>query len=106
MLAATPNNAQGLGLLRLILTLVGENNGNIPASLKSRLETVIAQAKHLNADPTSIQQAVLPESIELALEMKVDQELADELESITNFDSIGSERATRILKEMENCSVC
>lgn len=106
MLAAAPINSQGLGLLRLILTVVSEKSGNIPESLQAHLLTVIDQAKLLNADPTAIKQTILPESIELALEMKVEKGLANELESITTFDTIGSERAVRILKEIGNCPVC
>lgn len=106
MLAAAPINSQGLGLLRLILTLVSEQSSNIPQSLKTHLVTVIDQAKLLNADPTSVKQPILPESIELAFEMKVEKGLADELAPITTFDTIGSDRADRILKEIGSCPVC
>lgn len=106
MLAATPIDSQGLGLLRLILTVVSERSGSIPEPLQNHLLAVISQAKLLNVDPTAIKQAIMPESIELALEMKVEKGLANELESITTFDTIGAERADRILKEIGNCPVC
>lgn len=102
MLAAAPSpQSDSLELIRLALSMVRSGEPNIPDSLKIYFSTVIEQARTLAGDPSSVQGEVLPEAIDLALEIRSVKEFSDEIERIESVDTLSPGVATKLLSVME-----
>ena len=103
MLAAVPERSgSSLDLVRLVLSIIANDGQNVPPQLKDLLVGVIGEAKELAADPTRKARLIYPESILLALEMREEKVLAEEVREITTFDSIRPEIANRMLSSMRH----
>ena len=100
MLAAATKSSGPLGLVRLILSLVQNGGQPIPEQLKDHLLVVVQQARTIAANPADIGNQALPEAIELALEIKSADVLKDELDQVTNFQSINADLARRLLDRL------
>lgn len=105
MLAATPQNSQSLELVKLVLSLISSGNDQIPEPLKQHASLVFSQAKSLAEKPSSVTVDILPESINLALEMRLIDELSKEMEEVSDIESITPALANRLLTTMESRSV-
>ena len=99
MIAAVPERPHTLELVRLILSLVSEQN-DIPLKLKQHLIDVIQSAKRLAEDPQSAGN-VSPEAIELAVEIQREAALATTLRGVTSFENIDPALARQLLGQME-----
>ncbi|MGV3581658.1 MAG: hypothetical protein ACO1N8_05065 [Methylophilus sp.] len=100
MLAAISDNPRPLELVKLVLTMVAKDGENIPPLLKQFLIDVISEAKILSQDPSHAANIKNIEAIQLALEMKSTQDLADTLGDITTFESIRPQLANKMLLTM------
>lgn len=101
MLAAIPDNPRPLELIRLVLSMIAKDGGDIPPQLKQFLVDVISEAKTLSKDPSQVSSIKNFEAIQLALEMKITEELTSSLNRITTFESIRPELANQMLKTMD-----
>lgn len=102
MLAAAPEKSRSLELVKLVLLLVSENEeGTIPAGLKDEFIRIIEQARQLAVDPQTPQEKVIPESIDLALEMQAIGSVSDAIKQVTDFDAITPLVADKLLSAME-----
>ena len=101
MLAAAPGNNQTLELVRLVLSLVEHENATISDELKVHTISVIQQAAELTANPADFHGNLMPEAVELAVEMKAAAGLADELANVTSFEKLQPELAKKMLQQME-----
>lgn len=103
MLRAAPANDGALELVRLTLLLVQNHREyNISKDLKSYFVRVVSEAKQLTSDPANSDSNVLPESIELALRMKLYAELFQDMENISDISAVSPELAGKLLRKMEN----
>lgn len=102
MLAAISDNPRPLELVKLVLTMVANDGDNIPPLLKQFLIDVISEAKVLTQDPFHAANIKNTEAIQLALEMKSTQGLADTLGRITTFESIRPQLANQMLVSMDH----
>lgn len=104
MLAAAQIKRSPLETFEVSLNLMASNTAELPTSLQRYVMDVITQAKSLSQDPNMSLRAtdILPEAIILALEMKVRNILAIEINKITNFESINSELAFKLLSQLES----
>jgi len=87
----------------LSLTASGEK---VPDDIKAYFALILKQAKELVRHPESIKSDVLPESIDLALDLLKFEGLSDNLSPIDQVENLSGEQATVILKKMEYCPVC
>ena len=103
MLRAAPERNGALELIRLTLQLVQRHcEDDISDDLKSHFVRVVHEAKQLTTDPANATAAVLPESIELALRMKLYVELSESMEDVDGVETISPELASKLLSTMEN----
>lgn len=100
MLAATREKTRSLELLRLILDLANQHQ-QVPESLRKHLMDVIAQAKQLADDPSSVHGVISPEALALARQIRSQTDLAAAVQQITSFDSIDSKIASSVLHSLE-----
>lgn len=105
MLVSARKGSDTLGLVKLALSLISAEDKNIPSSLVDHFNVVIAQAKDLAIQPTSVPDQVLPESIELAIEIKNIKDLSNDLNGITNLENITPDLANSLLRQMEKHAV-
>ncbi len=102
MLAAAPSQQRdSLELIRLALSMVRNGEPNIPKSLTEYFSTVLQQAKALALDPSQPQAELLPEAIDLALEIQSVKEFSDELKKVESIDKIPPGIAKKLLIVME-----
>jgi hypothetical protein len=107
MLAAAPKRQdKSLDLFCLALTLICKKEDNIPASLKTYFEEVVSQARVLARDPTQVQGRIMPEAIQLALEMRRAKQFSTQIEGVNGVDSVTPEIAGNILSAVETSFVC
>lgn len=78
----------------------------VPNEIKDYFASVLMQAKELVRHPESVKPDILPEAIDLALEIKNVEALSDSLQSVEKLDSLTVVQASEILRKMEYCSVC
>lgn len=106
MLAATPSTRQNpLELVRLALSMVEAGERDIPESLKKYFLAVLSQARTLAKDPPEAHGELLPEAIELALEIRTMKEFSEEIDRIETVDKISPDVAKKLLSAMEQSPV-
>lgn len=105
MLAATPQVSSSQELFRLVLTLISSGSRDIPNSLKEHFLTVLSQAKIIVGDAEITLENVLPESIDLAFEIKEIDGLYDSLKTIDDIENVSPALADHLLNSMEHYSV-
>ena len=92
-------------LFRTALLLVADGN-QVPTEIEEYFSLVLKQAKSLLLKPESLNQDIVPDAINLALEFKRNVELSDKFNHINKLQSLSKIQASTILKEMEYVSVC
>jgi hypothetical protein len=100
VLSAAKEKTPSLDLVRLILSLANQHQ-EVPDVLRRHLMDVIAQARQLAGDPSSVKGAVSPEAVALARQIRAQSNLAAVVNQITSFDSINSELASSVLHNLE-----
>lgn len=100
MLAAIPITSSSLDLIKVALSLVAANQQNVPQRLQTFVEEVIADAVRLAAGDRNYH-ARHREAIDLALELRQDQTLAEDMGHIQSFKNIRPEAAAKMLASME-----
>jgi len=102
MLAATPSQeSRVLTLFQLALRLVGQSEQPISPEMHTYFNRVLHQAKALNQDPSSITGGLLPEAIQLALNMRELEELRGVLSDADDLASVSPALADSILNNLE-----
>ena len=102
MLAATASYPQTLELFRLVLSLQSSHYEDIPDSLEERFNLVLTQAKQLAQAPDSARDGMLPESVDLALEILSTDNLAENIAKASSLGTMSPKLARRILQEMDS----
>ncbi len=103
MLAATTASyPQTLELFRLVLSLQSSHYEDIPDSLEERFNLVLTQAKQLARAPDSAVDGMLPESVDLALEILSTDNLAENIAKASSLGTMSPKLAKRILQEMDS----
>lgn len=105
MIVSASQGPQTLELFRLVLDLISKQEPNIPTPLKEHFNSVIAQAKQLAESPDSVKESILPESVDLALEIRSAGDFAKSIKNIDSLDKITPALASKLLKGMETHSV-
>ncbi|WP_041802788.1 hypothetical protein [Micavibrio aeruginosavorus] len=103
MFAALPYSSQPLEAFELCLSLLGQQKGGFPESLESYLMNVINQAKLLSDDLANMERDtsyILPEAVTLALYMQSKADLAKDINSIINIQSINMDIAKSVLAKL------
>ncbi len=101
MLSATSGTPNSLDVVRLVLSLVQRQEPEIPNALRTHFATVVTQAKQLAIKPTTDLQGVLPESIDLAFEMRRLEALRKHIDTISSVDQLNPALAGQVLRAME-----
>jgi hypothetical protein len=103
MLGAAPEKNGTLELIRLALQLVRQNHiDDISDEFRTYFDRVLQEAKDLSADPALINPNTLPESIELALRLKLYNELSQDMAGVNDILAVTPELAGELLRKMEN----
>lgn len=102
MLSAKSAKDQSFGLFFLALKLAKTKTDNIPSGLTEHYEKVISQAKLLieNQDE-ALKQPLLPESFRLAMAMKNDESLQNNVYEATTLRDLPENLAIQITKEVK-----
>jgi hypothetical protein len=100
MLAAIPKRTHEMELVKLTLSLVSSRESEIPQALKDFFTTVVTQAKALAANPRTPPESLIPEAIDLALEMVEEEAFWDTITPVSNFDGLTPDVAERLLTFM------
>lgn len=100
MLSATPDKDRSLELIKLILSYVSQDQ-NVPDSVQRHFIQVVEQAKRLANDPRDVSEDLIPESIDLALEMKMANDFSSEINNVSDFNKITPALASRLLQSMK-----
>jgi len=103
MLAAAPKVPHSQELFKLVLNLISSET-DVPLSLKEYFITVLLQAKNLTKT-SEIPQNILPESIDLAFEIKTIKGLSESLKNIDKIENVSPDLANKLLASMEQYSV-
>jgi len=106
MLSATPNKQFELELFRLALSLCVTEKETVPTSLRKHFNKVLSQAKRISDKPNKISKTILPEAVELALEMRSHEDILSDISKINDFDQLTPDTASHLLNSMECSSVC
>ncbi len=77
--AASPERERFPPLFQLALQVLSAR-GELPAQLAQHLETVIVQALEIAGDPQKVSPSTLPEAIQLALEIRGNDQLRAAIE--------------------------
>lgn len=101
MLAAVPaEDARILEVFRLALAMVGQGKSDIPPQLVSYFDTVLEQARRLSIDPKSVSSPIMPEAIQLALELR-GKPFRDAVGDITTLSAVSPSQANEVLSSLE-----
>ncbi|WP_157861920.1 hypothetical protein [Methylobacterium sp. Leaf361] len=102
MLAAAPaEETRVLALFQLALRLIRQGQGGVPPELERYFNSVLAQARSLSNDPRAVQGQLLPEAIQLALDIRDLDGLKDEIEGAHDASTVSPALADRILMRLE-----
>jgi hypothetical protein len=106
MLAATsPREGQRIEQLLFALSLIGRGDTAVPAALREYLQTVLHQAKELAANPAQAGGPLLPEAIQLALEMRKREALSSQMQSVKDESAVTADDANKLLAAVEEALV-
>jgi len=106
MLATPAVEQNGFDLFCLGLTMIGRGDTDMPAPLKAHLVAVITQAMTLAENPDRIEGALLPEAIQLALEIRDGGQLSAIIKKLGSPQSITPALANEILHDVESSVAC
>jgi hypothetical protein len=98
--AAAAPEARILQLFRLALDIaVAEST--VPAQLIEYFNRVLSQARALDRDPSSKVESVMPEAIQLALDIRERAELRQAVSDIQSFNDVSPNKAAEVLRQLE-----
>jgi hypothetical protein len=101
MLHAVSPESQSLGLFRLVLKLIANDDRRIPQDLRDRFICILGEASQLAAHPSDPSITItIPESIDLAVFMVGDVEIRQAFQEIGSFESMDSQKARKILSQL------
>jgi hypothetical protein len=101
MLAAAPaEQTRNLQLFNLALSIVGSGS-NIPAPLATYFDEVLRQARDLASNPAEKHGSVLPEAIQIALDLRSDSSLAEALSRVRSIAEMKPEEAQKVMLSLE-----
>jgi hypothetical protein len=104
MLAAAPApEARMLELFRLALGIAHARR-TVPDQLIEYFNTILSQARELDRDPTTRLDSVMPEAIQLALDLRVRSELRRAVSGINSFNDVTPTNAADVLRHLEEMS--
>ncbi len=104
MLAALPApEARTLELFRLAL-LIAQLKERVPDELAAYFDRVLSQARVLERDPTARLESVMPEAVQLALDLRARNGLRLAVEDITSMTNVTPTKATDVLRHLEEMS--
>jgi hypothetical protein len=103
MLAAvSKEQARTLDLFQAVLAFVTlGRSAEIPERVRNHFDAVVGQAKALVADPFSVTGTVMPEAIELALELRQWPDLSSVINNVVSVDTLNPDKARLILNTLE-----
>ena len=101
MLAAAPDRNSALGLVQVALSSVVQHpEVDISDSLKGHIVGVLQAASAIASNPSSINRDTPSEALELALRIRGQDDLSQQVAKIGSFDNIEVETAKRILTSL------
>ena len=98
--AASPARERFPALFHLALEILSSER-DLPPELSKHLKAVVSQALKVAADPASVGEDTLAESIQLALEIRNSEQLRSAIEPAAQH-SMNAENAKRILSMERN----
>ena len=102
MLAAVPTEqTRVLELFSLALSMVGAGRRDIPLPLASYFNNVLEQARRLASEPAAVHGQILPEAIQLALDLRNVAAIRDAMNGVRSIDMISPEQAQKALESLE-----
>ncbi|WP_341232031.1 hypothetical protein [uncultured Methylophaga sp.] len=101
MLAATSEENNKLKFIKQALLIAKMDSGNVPIQIQGYFDTVLQQAKLILADSSKMNARILSEAIDLALEMRRYEDLAQEMKTINSINDLSAERVSSLLGSME-----
>lgn len=103
MLAAAPDRDSALGLFQVVLRSVDTNPAvEVSDSLKGHIVLVLRSALEIASNPKAIKADTPPEAIELALQIRGQEELKDRISRIASFDNIRADFARELLQSIHS----
>ena len=102
MQASDETYPETLELFRLVLSLQSSHYEDIPYSLEERFDLMLTQAKQLAECPGKAVHGMLPESVDLAMEILSTNNLAENIAKASSLGSMSPNLAKRILTEMNS----
>ena len=104
MIAATPKSPNRANLFRLVLTL-SSNRNDPPQTLVDYFDEVLLQAKALSEKPFDFSREIIPEAIDIAVELKSNKTFSWELGTVESYKTLTPELAASLLKHLEESPV-
>lgn len=102
MLAAASNVDSPLGLFHVVLSsLASADTAVVGTPLKEHALSILKTACQISADPSMISRSTPPESIELALRLRVDDELRQRVSALQALDSIPAQDVKELLTSFD-----
>lgn len=101
MLAADPDSNSVFGLIQVVLTLLDQHAEiSVSDSLKEHLVKVLQDASTIATNPKSINRDTSAEALELALRIKDQSGLMQQISAINSFENIQADIAEKLLKSL------
>jgi hypothetical protein len=101
LLAAIPApEAKALELFRLALTIMRDSQ-RVSPQLSAYFDEVLRQARALDQDPTAKVQSLLPEAIQLALDLRERSKLRTSIENLPALVDVSPAKAGDVLRHLE-----
>jgi len=104
MLAATPKNPNRANLFRLVLTL-SSNRNDTPQTLVDYFDEVLLQARAISERHFDFSKEIIPEAIDIAVELKSNDIFSCELKTIDSYRKLTPELAASLLRHLEESPV-
>lgn len=102
MLAAAPDRNSTLGLFQVVLSSVTQHSeANLSDSVKKHVVVVLQAASAVAANPATINKDTPAEALELALRIRGQDDLRQQVSQIGTFENIKADVAQKILKSLQ-----
>lgn len=101
MLAAAPDSNSVFGLIQVVLTSLAQHSEvSISDSLKEHLVKVLHDASEIASNPALIDRDTSAEALELALRIREQSGLMQQISAIHSFEGIQADMAEKLLKTL------